>query len=108
MTLLLAIGIAYAQPHVAGAQETSPAAAGDPPPVPPSGEPKGLLDLNLDQLSKQDVVIASLDTVVNSVSREVSTVGRSVVGLFPSPGRPVRLPASFSRSSQDRIVTFES
>ena len=82
MTLLLAIGIAYAQPHVAGAQETSPAAAGDPPPVPPSVEPKGLLDLNLDQLSKQDVVVPSLDTVVNSVSREVSTVGRSAAAVF--------------------------
>jgi iron complex outermembrane receptor protein len=82
VALLLAVGSECAQPYRASAQETSPAAADDPPPVPPSGEPAGLLDLNLDQLSKQDVVVPSLDTVVNSVTREVSTVGKSAAAVF--------------------------
>jgi iron complex outermembrane recepter protein len=82
VALLLAIGIAYAQPSELSAQETSLATADDPPPVPPSGEPAGLLDLNLDQLSKQDVVVPALDTVVNSVTREVSTVGKSAAAVF--------------------------
>jgi iron complex outermembrane receptor protein len=43
---------------------------------------ESLLDLNLEQLSNQDVVIPSFDTTVTSVSRQESTVGRSPAAVF--------------------------
>jgi iron complex outermembrane recepter protein len=41
-----------------------------------------LLDMNLEQLSKQDVVVPSLSTPVSTVSRQESTVGRSPAAVF--------------------------
>jgi iron complex outermembrane receptor protein len=82
VALLLAVGSEWPQPCRLSAQETKPAVADDLPPAPPSGAPAGLLDLNLEQLSKQDVVVPSLDIVVNSVTREVSTVGQSAAAVF--------------------------
>src|SRR5258708_713938 len=41
-----------------------------------------ILNLNLDQLAKTDVVVSSFDIPVNSVSRQESTVGRSAAAIF--------------------------
>jgi iron complex outermembrane receptor protein len=43
---------------------------------------KSLLDLNLDQLSRQSVLVPALDTQVTSVSRQESTVGHSPAAVF--------------------------
>jgi iron complex outermembrane receptor protein len=51
-------------------------------PLSPDAGAKGLLDLNLDQLSKQSVLVPALDTQVTSVSRQESTVGRSPAAVF--------------------------
>jgi iron complex outermembrane receptor protein len=58
---------------------TAPAATE---PASPDAGTKGLLDLNLDQLSKQSVLVPALDTQVTSVSRQESTVGRSPAAVF--------------------------
>ena len=51
--------------------------------LPPPGESVDeLLDMDLDQLSRADVVVPAMDTVVSSVSRQESTVGRSPAAVF--------------------------
>lgn len=41
-----------------------------------------LLNMDLDQLSRADVVVPAMDTVVSTVSRQESTVGRSPAAVF--------------------------
>jgi len=41
-----------------------------------------VLNMDLDQLSRADVVVPAMDTVVSSVSRQESTVGRSPAAVF--------------------------
>lgn len=59
--------------------ETSPAAASE-----STGATTGGLnaDMKLDDLVKQDVVVPALSQVVDSVDRQVSTVGRSPAAVF--------------------------
>lgn len=49
---------------------------------PSSGDDASLLDLDLDQLARTDVVVPALDTPVTTVSRRESTVGRSPAAVF--------------------------
>ena len=48
----------------------------------PSASVDELIDMDLDQLSKVDVVVPAMETVVTSVSRQESTVGRSPTAIF--------------------------
>ena len=41
-----------------------------------------VLDMDLEQLSRADVLVPAMDTVVSSVSRQESTVGRSPAAVF--------------------------
>lgn len=41
-----------------------------------------LIDMDLDQLSQVDVLVPAMDTVVSTVSRQESTVGRSPAAVF--------------------------
>ncbi len=55
-------------------------AAGDPAAQASGG--RGILDLDIEQLAKTDVVVRSLDMEVTSVAREKSTVGHSPAAVF--------------------------
>ena len=48
----------------------------------PDASVDDLIDMDLDQLSQVDVVVPAMDTVVTSVSRQESTVGRSPAAVF--------------------------
>jgi iron complex outermembrane receptor protein len=65
------------------AQETP---QGPPPPDPASRnssqDPEGILNLDIDQLAKVDVVAPSMTTEVTSVDRQESTVGRSAAAVY--------------------------
>jgi iron complex outermembrane recepter protein len=50
-------------------------------PAPVDGA-KEVLDMDLDQLSQAEVLVPSMDTVVSSVSRQESTVGRSPAAVY--------------------------
>lgn len=53
---------------------------GDSPEAPGAGS--DILNLNLEQLSKTAVLVPALDTVVSTVNREESTVGRTAAAVF--------------------------
>ena len=72
-------------PILVSGGESEPLEAGNAAPAPPAEPPAksgGLLDLSLDQLSKVDVMVPSLNMAVTTVSREESTVGRSAAAIF--------------------------
>jgi len=48
----------------------------------PDASVDDLIDMDLDQLSQVDVLVPAMDTVVTSVSRQESTVGRSPTAVF--------------------------
>lgn len=69
--------------------EPSPAPSGNPSQqstpggqAAPAGNAKDLLNLDLDQLSKVDVKVPSMDMPVTSVTREASTIGHSAAAIF--------------------------
>lgn len=77
--LALLLGVSYC-----AAQDDPPdpsAAAGTSQPS-PAGEANDVLDMDLDQLSQADVLVPTMDTVVSTVSRQESTVGRSPAAVF--------------------------
>jgi len=45
-------------------------------------DPEGILDLDIEQLARTDVVVPSMDIEVTSVTRTESTVGRSPAAVF--------------------------
>jgi iron complex outermembrane receptor protein len=47
-----------------------------------ASETDDVLDMDLDQLSQADVVVPAMDTLVSSVTRKESTVGRSPAAVF--------------------------
>jgi iron complex outermembrane receptor protein len=63
----------------------------------PSASVDDLIDMDLDQLSKVDVLVPAMDTVVTSVSRQEGTVGRSPTAIF------VITPEMIRRSAANNI-----
>jgi iron complex outermembrane receptor protein len=63
----------------------------------PAASVDDLIDMDLDQLSNVDVVVPAMDTVVTSVSRQESTVGRSPAAIF------VITPEMIRRSAANNI-----
>jgi iron complex outermembrane receptor protein len=47
-----------------------------------SGDPKEILNLDIEQLARTPVVVPSMDIPVTSVTKEASTVGRSAAAIF--------------------------
>ena len=47
-----------------------------------SGDPKEILNLDIEQLARTPVVVPSMDIPVTSVTKEMSTVGRSAAAVF--------------------------
>ena len=81
-SVLIVVG-AYSAPADLRAQSLeSPASESATPSATSANENRDLLDLNLEQLSRQDVVAPALDVMVTSVSRQESTVGRSPAAVF--------------------------
>jgi iron complex outermembrane receptor protein len=63
----------------------------------PGGSVDDLIDMDLDQLSNVDVLVPAMDTVVSTVSRQESTVGRSPAAVF------VITPEMIRRSAANNI-----
>jgi iron complex outermembrane recepter protein len=61
---------------------SAPSQAASGRPVSPTGSAEDLLKLDLDQLSKVDVRVPSMDVPVTSVTREASTIGHSAAAIF--------------------------
>ncbi|MBI3468653.1 MAG: TonB-dependent receptor [Planctomycetes bacterium] len=80
--LLLAARLATAQPTDAERAAQPNAAEGSNAGGPANTEMRDILDLNLEQLSRTDVVVPALDTVVTTVARQESTVGRTPAAVF--------------------------
>ncbi|MBI3467527.1 MAG: hypothetical protein HY000_31340, partial [Planctomycetes bacterium] len=74
----------------AAVAEQAEAESGEPSSAGPSTEgsdsvttgSRDLLDLDIEQLSRTDVVVPALDTVVTTVARQESTVGRTPAAVF--------------------------
>ena len=67
---------------VAAIATAEPATATAAPAASATAKGSGLLDLNLEQLSKVDVLVPSLSMPVTTVTREESTVGRTAAAIF--------------------------
>jgi iron complex outermembrane recepter protein len=61
---------------------TADSATADEKPAAEAPSPAGLLDLDIDQLGKVDVVISSFDVPVTSVTKGEGTVGKSPAAIF--------------------------
>jgi len=84
-TLAATLAIVVIQTAVIVGAQDAPAAAPLESTAAPSSSPtaSGLNpDMKLDDLVKQDVLVPALSTVVNSVDRQESTVGRSPAAIF--------------------------
>lgn len=53
-------------------------------------DPEGILDLDIDQLAKTDVVVPSMDVEVTSVTRTEGTVGQSPAAIFVITAEMIR------------------
>ncbi|MBN1912343.1 MAG: hypothetical protein JW818_21665, partial [Pirellulales bacterium] len=53
-------------------------------------DPTSILDMDVDQLGKVDVKVASMDIEVTSVSKQESTVGRSAAAIFVITNEMIR------------------
>ena len=77
LAILLAASICAAQDPIQGSAQAEL-------PVPIGLDPaeQDVLGMDLEQLSRADVLVPAMDTVVSSVSRQESTVGRSPAAVF--------------------------
>lgn len=53
-------------------------------------DPEGILNLDIEQLAKTDVVVPSMDIEVTSVAKQESTVGRSPAAIFVITSEMIR------------------
>jgi outer membrane receptor protein involved in Fe transport len=83
--MLIAPVSALAQSEPAGSSDGPATQAGS------SGKPAGgILDMDLEQLAKTPVVVPSMDIPVTSVTKELSTVGRSAAAVFVITNEMIR------------------
>ena len=63
-----------------------------------------ILDMDIEQLSKTDIVVPSMDVEVTSVSKQESTVGRSPAAIFVITNEMIRLSGVTSIPEALRMV----
>lgn len=67
-------------------------------------DPEGILNLDLEQLVKTDVVVPSMDIEVTSVAKQESTVGRSPAAIFVVTNEMIRRSGATSIPEALRMV----